>query len=468
MAGRLWGNHLDVHLDGHARPVGALRRAGEMPGEPIPAAEANAGGIFFRYAPEYLTARDATPLSVRMPLREDEFDDGATRAFFANLLPEGQNLTRLARLHDVDETSIFDVLGAMGTDCAGAISVLPAGAPPLKQPGRFPDDYTLIGNDELRSVIEGLKAGRSVVPDDAQDAPLAGVQYKTAVFVAADRRLYWAHRNAPTTHILKVASADFPGGEENEVFCMQLAARLGLNTAEAELRLHADQPIVLVRRFDRVVSADGEGFSVTRLHQEDFCQALGYRPAQKYTHRGGPSAAQLFPVAASAGAPALLRLHLLRAMIYCYLIANADAHAKNFALLYQRGRGDAASIALAPLYDLAAIALYPKFRQGMALAIGGAQDYAAIDRAAWAAFAKEAGLRSRFVVEQIRDLATQILPVARALKDSNRMFRDFIAGRIIDAIGAQIETLNRNLDFDIPVDTAPFFAKPPGWGDGSP
>jgi serine/threonine-protein kinase HipA len=462
MAGRSWGHHLDVFLDGHAQPVGALRRATDTPG--------GAERYFFCYAPDYLALNDAIPLSVRLQLRGDEYDDAPTRAFFANLLPEGPNLARLAREHDVDESNVFDVLGAIGAECAGAVSVLPAGAPPLKQPGRFPEDYTPIGDAELASVIADLKAGRSVVPEGAQDASLAGVQYKTAVFAAADQRLYWARRTAPTTHILKVASADFPGGEENEAFCMQLAARLGLRTADAELRTHKGGSFVLVRRFDRVIAPDGNGLSVRRLHQEDFCQALGVRPSQKYSHRGGPSAGELFSVSSLAISPALFRLNLLRGMIYCYLIANADAHAKNFALLYTRGQNGTAASAmeLAPLYDLESIALYPRLRQGMALAIGGAQDYAQIDRAAWAVFAKEAGLGQRLIVAQIRDLAARILPAARALKDSNRVYRDFVSGRIIDAIGAQIETLNRNLDLNIPVDTTPFFAKTPGWGDGSP
>lgn len=471
MASRNWANHLDVFLDGYARPVGALRRVSGAPGgEPTGTDSSAAGAYFFRYAPDYLDLGDATPLSVRLPLQDGEHGDGPTRAFFANLLPEGQNLTRLARLHDVDESNVFDVLGAVGAECAGAVSVLPVASPPLKQPGRFPEDYTLIGDEELEHVIADLKAGRSVVPDGAQEASLAGVQYKTAVFAAADKRLYWARRNAPTTHILKVASADFPGGEENEVFCMQLAARLGLRTADAELRVHAGQPFVLVRRFDRVVTADGNGLSVRRLHQEDFCQALGLRPSQKYSHRGGPSAAELFAVSSQATSPAQFRLRLLRALIFCYLIANADAHAKNFALLYARRQGGAAasSTELAPLYDLASIALYPRFRQGMALAIGGEQDYAQISRAAWIVFAKEAGLRQRFVIDQIRELAARILPAARALKDSNAVFRDFVSGRVIDAIGAQILIFNRALDLGIPVDTAPFFAKVPGWGDGSP
>ena len=36
---------------------------------------------------------------------------------------------------------------------------------------------------------------------------------------------------------------------------------------------------------DRAVTADG----VARIHQEDFCQALGVPPERKYAGEGGPT-----------------------------------------------------------------------------------------------------------------------------------------------------------------------------------
>jgi len=58
---------------------------------------------------------------------------------------------------------------------------------------------------------------------------------------------------------------------------------------------------LLVERYDRV----GAGKDVRRLHQEDFCQALGRPPAAKYEFNGtgirGPSIADMF---------ALVRQHM--------------------------------------------------------------------------------------------------------------------------------------------------------------
>jgi len=48
--------------------------------------------------------------------------------------------------------------------------------------------------------------------------------------------------------------------------------------------------LLIVQRYDRIVNGtDGQvigGESVTRLHQEDFCQILGKLPEQKYEKPG--------------------------------------------------------------------------------------------------------------------------------------------------------------------------------------
>jgi serine/threonine-protein kinase HipA len=53
-------------------------------------------------------------------------------------------------------------------------------------------------------------------------------------------------------------------------------------------------------------------------------------------------------------------------LIFHYLVGNADAHAKNYALLYQDGTPD-----LAPLYDVVCTAAYPRLAKKMAMQIGG-------------------------------------------------------------------------------------------------
>ena len=86
-----------------------------------------------------------------------------------------------------------------------------------------------------------------------------------------------------------------------------------------------------------------------RLHQEDFCQALGLVPGVKYENEGGPDVADCARlIHRHSGAPARDIIAFLDALLFNFLIGNNDAHSKNYSLLLD-GPG---AIRLAPLYDL--------------------------------------------------------------------------------------------------------------------
>lgn len=84
---------------------------------------------------------------------------------------------------------------------------------------------------------------------------------------------------------------------------------------------------------DRATHKDG---TITRLHQEHFCQALGVPPELKYQEEGGPGTEPSLDLIDRATArPAADRLAFIRALIFhYYLVGNADAHGKNYALLF--------------------------------------------------------------------------------------------------------------------------------------
>src|SRR5690606_16575688 len=105
-----------------------------------------------------------------------------------------------------------------------------------------------------------------------------------------------------------------------------------LKPANSKIHAVRDRAFLLVERYDRVMDVSGRR---QRLHQEDFCQALGVVPEMKYQNEGGPDLAQCFDLVRRAtrpSAPQILRL--FDAAIFNALIGNHDAHAKNFSLLY--------------------------------------------------------------------------------------------------------------------------------------
>ena len=147
---------------------------------------------------------------------------------------------------------------------------------------------------------------------------------------------------------------------------MRLAARMGLSVAPVQPGVVVSRSFLLVERYDRRVTGDG---TIKRLHQEDFCQALGVPPAQKYASEGGPTFARCFDlVRRVCTRPAREVLKLLDAAILQMLLGNADAHGKNYSL---RARPDG-SIEVAPLYDmLLSTVAYPDLSPMLAMKIAG-------------------------------------------------------------------------------------------------
>jgi serine/threonine-protein kinase HipA len=213
---------------------------------------------------------------------------------------------------------------------------------------------------------------------------LAGAQSKLPV-VLVDGAVALPAPGQPTTHILKPPISRFKATTENEAFVMRLAAAIGLDVAPVEPRVVKDRTFLLVKRHDRSIGDDG---NVRRIHQEDFCQALGVPSETKYASEGGPTFKDCFELVRRVAArPAVDVLKLLDAVIFNAIAGNADAHGKNFSILH----GDKGP-SLAPLYDLLATVAWPDLSPRFAMKIGKRATLAELDAKGWIAFAADAGL----------------------------------------------------------------------------
>ncbi len=195
---------------------------------------------------------------------------------------------------------------------------------------------------------------------------------------------------------------------------MRLAAAVGLKVAPVEPRRLADRTFMLVERYDRDTGADGH---VRRLHQEDFCQALGVPPETKYASEGGPGFKVCFDLvrrACSTPAPAVLRL--LDAAIFNVILGNADAHGKNYSLLYA-----GQSVDLAPLYDLLCTAAYPELSPNLAMRVAKRATIEEFRPDTWDRFAEDVGVGAPYTRRRVRALAqamsAQAPVIATALAD---------------------------------------------------
>jgi len=232
---------------------------------------------------------------------------------------------------------------------------------------------------------------------------LAGAQGKIAVY-KENGQVSLPLGGAPSTHILKPAIERFEGIVYNEWLCMQLAHTIGLPTARTEMGTVEGIDYLLVKRYDRTrVGPD----SLRRLHQEDFCQALGIIPEHKYQREGGPTLQQCFRLLRDTSSlPAIDLQSLLDGVIFNFIIGNNDAHGKNFSLLYEGETGTEAR--LAPFYDMLSTAYYPELSPKMAMKIGGEYVADQISSKHFERFAEEIGFGKPMVKRRILALAALI------------------------------------------------------------
>jgi len=392
--------------------------------------EEGRGKLSFTYRQTWLDSKRFIPLSVTMGPQRDPYPDEVTRPFFENLLPEGEIRGAIAKLKQVSEKNTFGLLGEIGGDCAGAISLSPRGEKPRPNAG-----YEVLPDERLAEVLAGMAKRPLLVFEDELRLSLAGAQNKLPLHYDG-KQLSLPRGSAPSSHILK------PGGgfghmPANEHFCMRLADALGL-PVPASLILRKPESLYLVERYDRARAPDGR---LTRIHQIDFCQALNLPSQKKYEYEGGPSLALCFEVIKKfSSQPAKDRLNLISWTIFNYLVGNADAHAKNLSLLITRE-----GVALAPFYDLVSTAAYRELTGKLALKIGGENRPDWIQKRHWDGLAEISDTNPRIVWLQIEKLASVIADRARDTAGALGLEKDesAVIEKILTVIRARAEQLLR-------------------------
>jgi serine/threonine-protein kinase HipA len=357
------------------------------------------GQMRFTYAGGWLADASRPPISVSLPRQEQPFAQRQCRPFFAGLLPEEAQRDVIAGALGISRGNDFAFLEALGGDVAGALSLWPEGdPPPTPEPAGTPRP---LADDELVELLDTLPKRPLLAGREGLRLSLAGAQTKLPV-VLVDGRVALPVPGQPTTHILKPAIARFPHTTENEALVMTLAAAVGLPVAPVAARVARGRTYLLVARYDRWFDATGQAH---RLHQEDFCQALGIVPERKYAAEGGPTFRTGFDLLRRATTvPAVAVLAFLDAAIFNLIVGNADAHGKNFSLLYRAG-----DASLAPFYDLLATVAYPDLSPTLAMKIAKRATIDEIGPTTWPAFADDIGMSARFVLRRVVELAEAVL-----------------------------------------------------------
>jgi serine/threonine-protein kinase HipA len=297
------------------------------------------------------------------------------------------------------------LLSAIGRDTAGALSIGKFGGTSLLH-------WRAIEREEdLERIIEELPSKPFLVGEEGVSMSLAGVQSKLAVAVDESGRICIPLEGSPSTHILKPDAERLRGGVQNEAFCLSLAKRLGIQTPQVTTGKAGGRTYLLVTRYDRIF-INGRW---RRLHQEDFCQALGKPPSAKYetnqTGIRGPTLTDMFDVTRRLMLPTEI-VRLLDMILFNVIACNTDAHAKNYSIMINANR-----VSLAPLYDVMCAQVWEHVTRNLAQKIAGKNRGEHLKGKHWVRLARECGLGTRQVLARVRTLAQSVIAEAAAAAD---------------------------------------------------
>ena len=353
------------------------------------------GRLQFCYATTYLNLPESQPLSYTLPLRVEPYTGGEVVAFFSNLLPDESVRVRLAQYLGISPGNIFALLKRIGEDCAGAVALVPA-----EREARAHSDaeFKVLSEADAHAVLSALPERPLNVGAEDFHISGAGAQDKLVACVQ-NGHIVLPLNGTPSTHIIKPGIPRFPESVFNELYCMRLAKACRISVAECSVLRVRGIPYYVTTRYDR----QQESGKVLRLHQEDFCQLLGFEPSVKYESEGGPRLLQCFQLLREMALPAADIIEFLRRIIFIFLIGNGDAHAKNFSILYM-GKANR----LAPAYDLLSTAVYPNLPPKLAMKIDGRNHFDWITRGKLLRMGEKAGLLNRLVNAEIDKLLAQL------------------------------------------------------------
>ena len=393
----------------------------------------------FSYAESYLERPDASPVSVSLPLMREAFSPSATRCFFEGLLPEGftrRSVEQWMHLNDLDYLSL---LYNLGKECLGAIRIRKEGDEEISS-------YEKLDMAQVKALAaEGATKSAEFVTKS--HLSLTGASGKVGLYYRdADEAWYLPKGSAPSTHIVKQSHVRLHGIVTNEQLCLKAAGKCGIPVPDSfiiDTGKGRDSEILLAtKRYDRIMpsGADSAADHITpphRLHQEDFAQALGKPPSEKYETEGGHYLKEMFDLLLTHSAdPIRDRLSLWDRVVFSCLAGNSDAHIKNYSLLYS---DDLKRVRLAPAYDILSTSIYKSSTRELSIRVGDADTLDGLTEASFRLAAREVGLGERLAMRRFDDMRRRFVPAlmeeSRALVEKGFEGAEKMAEEILETGG---------------------------------
>lgn len=355
-----------------------------------------AAQYFFQYDERWIRDALAFSLAPQFALRLEPYRGEAVKTFFANLLPEGVPLDEVLNQIQIRDANTLEIIGAMGADLPGVLSILPEGKEPDTR-----QKYSELSKAELSARVNARSKNKPLLTSNVQTRmSLAGAQDKVGLRYDDKRDLFYdSVGGSPTTHIVKPDSrlARYRPSAINEYLCMKLAHAMHIPVPPVHL-IQVPETLYVVQRYDRLVEAG----RIICVHQIDACQLLGVGADWKYERQGGlVSLKKIVNVFRDLKLSGKDLLSVQRWVMFNFLIGNSDAHAKNISVMVTP-----TGYALAPFYDLLCVQAYGD--NDLALFIGDESTYHAVGAHSWEAFCDDCGFGFKPTMNQFEKMARDI------------------------------------------------------------
>ena len=312
----------------------------------------------------------------------------------ANLLPEGALREHLAQRLKIHVDNEFQLFAYLGDDLPGALIATPMA------PEEVPNN--------VLTTHGKAKAVTFTAASAANKFSLAGVQMKFSM-KHKDGRYNLTKSGELGDWIIKTPSLQHPLVPLNEFSAMSLAALVGIDIPEIKLieinklgklpaiHLPDEKFAYAVKRFDR----NGN----ERIHTEDFAQVLVKYPHNKYESASYEQIGQVLYTYSGDGLADVQQF--ARRLLVNILLANGDAHLKNWSLIYP----NQITPRLTPAYDILTTCVYIENETRFALNLAKTKEWYAVTPAHFETWAEKSKIPWRAIKPHLDDT----LQKARAL-----------------------------------------------------